>query len=165
MAAPSAPSAPAPVAAAREIGRFTFTAAEITRFATAFDPQPAHLAGPHNAGVPVASGWHVVCAWMGFFVRSHEGAQAEALPGDHPAMISPVGVGFGLKDLKWLEPVPAGTRLVFFTAVEEARPSGSRPGWQILRRCNSARTEAGQLVMSFTLSHLAPMVSAEISEP
>lgn len=164
MAEPSAPASPAPVVEAREIGRHTFTAAEITRFAAAFDPRPEHLAGPHNEGAPVASGWHVVCAWMGAFVRSHEGAQAEALPGDHPAVISPVGVGFGLKDLEWLEPVPAGTLLVFLTAVEEARASGSRPGWQILRRCNSARTEDGRLVMTFTLSHLEPMASPAVAE-
>ncbi|MFG1343620.1 MaoC/PaaZ C-terminal domain-containing protein [Xanthobacter autotrophicus DSM 431] len=143
----------------REIGRFTFTADEIKRFAGAFDPQPFHMDEAAGAASPfgglVASGWHTACVWMGLFVRAH-GAAAEGLPASHAAVIAPVGVGFGMTDLKWLAPVRAGDTLVFFTEVLEARPSGSRPGWTIYHRRGSARREDGTEVLSFELRHLAP---------
>lgn len=151
-------------AGAREIGRLVFTAEEITRFARQFDPQPFHVdpAAPSPFGGLVASGWHVVCAWMGFFVRG-EGALARAAAGpeagaDDPAVISPVGVGFGLKDLRWIVPVRPGDEIIFLTEVLEQRASASRPGWVIQRRRNSARRGDGTEVMSFDLSHFAPAV-------
>ncbi|MDQ0505882.1 MaoC/PaaZ C-terminal domain-containing protein [Xanthobacter agilis] len=148
-------------AAPVEIGRFTFTEAEITRFALNFDPQPVHVDAEAARHAPfgglVASGWHVVCVWMGFFVRTQgTGGSAPAVPSDHPRIVSPVGVGFGLRALRWTAPVHAGDRLVFLTEVLEARASGSRPGWTIVRRRNSARREDGAEVMAFELSHLAP---------
>lgn len=147
--------------AAVEIGRFTFTEGEILRFAQAFDPQPFHVnavaARRSPFGGLIASGWHVVCAWMGFFVRTQgpEGLVADPDAAD-PQVISPVGVGFGLKDLTWRAPVRAGDRIVFLTQVLEARLSGSRPGWTIVRRRNTARREDGTEVMAFELSHMAP---------
>lgn len=142
----------------REIGRLTFTRDEILRFAQAYDPQPFHVdeaaAAASHFGTLVASGWHTACAWMGFFVRTHRAA--EILPPEHPAVIAPVGVGFGMSDLKWLAPVRAGDTIVFFTEVLAARPSGSRPGWTIYHRRNSARREDGTEVLSFELKHLAP---------
>ncbi|MFG1348094.1 MaoC/PaaZ C-terminal domain-containing protein [Xanthobacter autotrophicus] len=141
-----------------EIGRFTFTKAEIVRFALAFDPQPFHVDEAAAAASPfgglVASGWHTACVWMGLFVRAN-GAVAGLAP-DHPAVLSPVGVGFGMTDLKWLAPVRAGDTIVFFTEVLEARPSGSRPGWTIFHRRNSARREDGTQVLTFELKHMAP---------
>lgn len=142
-----------------EIGRFTFTAQEITRFAGIFDPQPFHMDAAAGAASPfgtlIASGWHTVCVWMGLFVRSH-GAAAEALPPDHAAVIAPVGVGFGMTDLKWLAPVRSGDTIIFFTEVLDARASGSRPGWTIYHRHNSAMREDGTEVIRFDLRHLAP---------
>ncbi|MFH3481372.1 MaoC/PaaZ C-terminal domain-containing protein [Xanthobacter variabilis] len=141
-----------------EIGRLTFTEAEIRRFAGAFDPQGFHV-DPEAArqspfGGLVASGWHVVCAWMGAFVRAHPSAADS--PADHPSVIAPVGVGFGLQGLEWKAPVRAGDTLVFFTQVLEARASGSRPGWSVFHRRNSARREDGVEVMAFELRHMAP---------
>lgn len=141
-----------------EIGRFTFTKAEIVRFASAFDPQPFHVDEEAAAASPfgglIASGWHTACVWMGLFVRAN-GAM-ESLPPDHPAALSPVGVGFGMADLKWLAPVRAGDTIVFLTEVLDARPSGSRPGWTIFHRRNSARREDGTEVLIFELRHMAP---------
>lgn len=155
----SAPTADGP----REIGRFTFTAQEITRFARAFDPQPFHVDAAAGAASPfgglVASGWHVVCAWMGAFVRG-AGARAVAPAGPDAGearVVSPVGVGFGLRELKWLAPVRAGDTIVFLTEVLEDRPSGSRPGWHVQRRRNTAHRADGTPVMAFELSHLTPV--------
>lgn len=150
------------MAGAREIGRLTFTEAEIVRFAQHFDPQPFHV-DPEAArqspfGGLVASGWHVVCAWMGAFVRAH--GPVTGLPEDHPRVVAPVGVGFGLTGLEWKAPVRAGDTLVFFTEVLEARPSGSRPGWSIFHRRNSARRDDGAEVMVFELRHMAPTLDA-----
>lgn len=141
------------------LGRFTFTAEVIVRFARAYDPQPFHVDAEAAAASPfgtlIASGWHTVSTWMGLFVRAH-GATAEALPPDHAAAIAPVGVGFGLTDLKWLAPVRAGDTITFFTEILDARPSGSRPGWTIYHRTGSARRADGTEVMRFALRHLAP---------
>ncbi|QRG09206.1 MaoC family dehydratase N-terminal domain-containing protein [Xanthobacter dioxanivorans] len=146
----------------REIGRFTFTAEEIRRFARLYDPQPFHLdedaARRSHFGTLVASGWHTVAVWMGFFVRAHAGA-AERLPEDHPAVISPVGVGFGLQNLRWPAPVRAGDTIVFLTEILDSRASGSRSGWAIHHRRNSARREDGTEVLSFELRHLAPEIA------
>lgn len=146
-------------AGAQEIGRLTFTTDKIVRFALRFDPQPFHVdeeaARRSHFGGLVASGWHTVCVWMGLFVRAH-GPLDAALPADAPAIISPVGVGFGLQDLKWPAPVRAGDTIVFLTEILDARASGSRPGWSIIHRRNSARREDGSEVLSFELKHLAP---------
>ena len=140
-----------------EIGRFTFTKAEILRFAQAFDPQPFHVDEAAAAASPfgglVASGWHTACVWMGLFVRA---AAVDGLPPDHPAVLSPVGVGFGMTELKWLAPVRAGDTLTFFTEVLDACASGSRPGWTIFHRRNSARREDGTEVLTFEIKHMAP---------
>lgn len=145
-----------------EIGRFTFTEAEILRFARDFDPQPFHVdaeAAKHSPfGALVASGWHVVCVWMGFFVRTRN-ADA-ALPPDDARVIAPVGVGFGLEGLAWKAPVRVGDTLLFRTEVLEARPSAHRPGWTVYRRRNSAQREDGTEVMSFELNHMVPDAAA-----
>lgn len=144
---------------AREIGRFTFTAEEIRRFAALYDPQPFHVDAEAAAASPfgglIASGWHTACVWMGLFVRAH-GAAAEGLPADHPAAIAPVGVGFGMTDLKWLAPVRAGETITFLDEILTARASASRPGWSLYHRRASARREDGLEVMRFDLRHMAP---------
>ncbi|MEP9354791.1 MaoC/PaaZ C-terminal domain-containing protein [Xanthobacter sp. KR7-65] len=142
-----------------EIGRFTFTAEEIVRFARAYDPQPFHVdadaARDAHFGTLVASGWHTACVWMGLFVRSLD-AGARTLPGDHPAAIAPAGIGFGMTGLKWPAPVRAGDTIIFSTEVLDARASGSRPGWSIYHRRNSARREDGTEVLAFELRHMSP---------
>ena len=60
-------------ARASELGAHTFTAEEIKRFASAFDPQPFHTdeaaaAASHFGGL-CASGWHTIAVWMKLNVR------------------------------------------------------------------------------------------------
>lgn len=152
----------------RALGRFTFTAAEIVRFAQAFDPQPFHVdaeaAKASPFGTLIASGWHTASVWMGLFVRDL-GEAGRALPRDHPAVIAPMGVGFGMTDLKWPAPVRAGDAVDFYTQVIEARPSGSRPGWTIYRRRNTAVRADGTLVLSMELRHMVPALPTLPSEP
>jgi acyl dehydratase len=52
--------------------------------------------------------------------------------------------------------VRAGDTLTFFTEVLDARPSGSRPGWTIFHRRNSAQREDGTEVLTFEIKHMAP---------
>lgn len=159
------PATTGAAAGAREIGRFTFTAQEIVRFAQAFDPQPFHVDAAAAAASPfgtlVASGWHTASTWMGFFVRAH-GLLTATLPPGHPSAIAPVGVGFGVTNLKWPAPVRAGDTLVFLDEVLEARSSGRRAGWAIFRRRASARrVDDGTDVLSFELKHMAPELAVQ----
>lgn len=150
-----------------ELGRFTFTAEEIVRFARLYDPQPFHVdaaaAERSHFGALVASGYHTISTWMGFFVRAHA-PEAGADPSS-AEVISPVGVGFGLTDLKWLEPVRAGDEIVFSTVLEEARPSASRPGWSVFTRTALAARPDGTPVATFRISHLTPTAAAIESRP
>lgn len=152
-----------------ELGRFTFTAEEIVRFARRYDPQPFHVDAAAAARSPygglIASGWHTVSMWMGLFVRAHGPivAALEDGPSDRPEIIAPVGVGFGLKDLRWLAPVRAGDEVRFATILDEARGSASRPGWAVYARRAMAFGPDGAPVMGFSVSHLAP--SAVALEP
>ena len=56
------------IGARDEIGSHTFTAEEIKRFASAFDPQPFHIdeeaAEASHFGGLIASGWHSQAVWM-----------------------------------------------------------------------------------------------------
>ncbi len=148
-----------------ELGRFTFTAAEIVRFAEAYDPQPFHVdmeaAGRSPYGTLIASGWHTVATWMGLFVRAlGPDAPAPGTPRDAAEVISPAGVGFGLKDLKWLEPVRAGDEIVFATVLDDVRASASRPGWSVFSRRALALRPDGTPVATFAIGHLAPTDAA-----
>jgi len=141
-----------------EIGRLTFTEADILRFAQAYDPRPAHADGAaalaSSAGALTASPWHPVMAWMGCFVRG-EAAHGDAGE-EHPGVVSGVGIGFGFKHMRWSQPVRAGDTLVFRTEILSRRPSKNRPGWSVFHRRNTAHTAEGAEVLSFELHHMAP---------
>jgi len=142
----------------QEIGRLTFSEAEIRRFAQAYDPRPAHVdavvAGASAIGALTASPWHPVMAWMGFFVRG-ETARGDGTEA-HPGVVAGVGIGFGFKDLRWSQPVRAGDTVVFRTEILSRRPSKNRPGWSVFHRRNTAHTAEGAEVLSFELHHMAP---------
>jgi acyl dehydratase len=135
----------------RELGSHTFTAEDIKRFASAFDPQPFHLdeaaaaRGPY--GALIASGWHTVAVWMRLNVRDlqqrererREAGLASAKPGPSP----------GFNDLKWLKPVFAGDSVAYRSEVIERRASRSRPGWGLVTVRISGRNQHGEEVMSF----------------
>ena len=60
------------IGAQREVGSFTFTAEDIKRFATQFDPQRFHLDEEEGRkslfGGLAASGWHVAAVCMKLMV-------------------------------------------------------------------------------------------------
>ncbi|MGE4373254.1 MAG: MaoC/PaaZ C-terminal domain-containing protein [Xanthobacter sp.] len=147
---------PAQAGGPQELGRFTFSTDEITRFAAQYDPQPFHTdpaAGEQALfGMLIASGWQVVMVWMRFFVDAH------AVPVEpvDPRTLVPVGLGIGIDKLRWHAPAQLGDTLVFETRVLKSRPSASRPGWAIVQRIGSARREDGTQVMSFEMTHLTP---------
>ena len=66
----------------RDLGTYTFTEENITRFARSFDPQPFHLsdaaARETHFGALCASGWHTAAVWMKLLVASVK-AEAEDL--------------------------------------------------------------------------------------
>ena len=70
------------IGAQREVGSFTFTAEDIKRFATQFDPQPFHLDEEEGRkslfGGLAASGWHVAAVCMKLMVADGQRSAAEA---------------------------------------------------------------------------------------
>ncbi len=113
----------------RELGRHTFTAEDIKRFARGFDPQPFHMdeeaAKRSHFGALCASGWHTTAACMRLIVDYHKRLAAEMIArGERPAKIGPSP---GFKNLKWLKPIYAGDTVAFASEVIEMRPSAVAP--------------------------------------
>jgi acyl dehydratase len=134
-----------------EIGAHTFTAEEIKRFASAFDPQPFHMdegaAEASHFGRLVASGWHTLATWMKLNVRHmQELARERAASGLAQARLGPSP---GFDELKWLKPVYVGDRISFETEVIGKRASRSRPGWGLVSMRSIGRNQAGEDVISF----------------
>jgi acyl dehydratase len=134
-----------------ELGRHTFTAEEIKRFASAFDPQPFHVdedaAAMSHFGRLSASGWHTAAIfmqlWTAHFSRL---AEAMAARGERVAKLGPSP---GFRDMKWLKPVRAGDELAYRVAWTGARPSSSKPGWGIATMLVTADNQHGEPVFSF----------------
>src|SRR5262249_54154184 len=137
-----------------EIGRHTFTAEEIKRFAARFDPQPFHLdeaaAERSHFGRLCASGWHSACIWMRLVIehrrREDEGGRARGEP------VALLGVSPGFRDLQWSKPVHVGDTISYATKVIDKRPSLSRPQWGIVTARNTGTDQNGVLVLSFVNS-------------
>ncbi len=136
----------------RQIGTHTFTADEIKRFASAYDPQPFHTdedaAANSHFGRLCASGWHTLAVWMRLNVR---GMQDEArrmhAAGAPPAKVGPSP---GFDQLKWLRPVYAGDTITYESEVVAARESRSRPGWGLVSMRTVGRNQSGEEAISFT---------------
>jgi acyl dehydratase len=100
-----------------EIGRYTFTEAEIIEFARRFDPQPFHIdpaaARDSFFGGLIASGWHTCSAGMRLMVDSYVN--------DSKSLGSP-----GLDNIRWLNPVRPGDTVTYTRVLLESRPSASR---------------------------------------
>src|SRR5260370_11794559 len=82
------------IGARREIGSFTFTADDIKKFATQFDPQRFHLDEEEGRkslfGWLAASGWHVAAVCMKLLVADGKRLTAEAVArGEHVARVRP----------------------------------------------------------------------------
>jgi len=127
-------------------GSYTFTEADIVRFARKYDPQPFHIdaeaakSGPF--GGLVASGWHTVSVWMKLTIANR------SLDGNTGGTVR-AGVSPGFEDLRWLKPVRPGTTLFYSAEVIEKIELKSRPEWGLIKSRNEARDANGDLYMSF----------------
>jgi acyl dehydratase len=134
-----------------ELGSHTFTADDIKRFASAFDPQPFHLdeaaAERSPYGGLIASGWHTTAVWMRLNVRNRQRLSRERQAAGLP--LARLGPSPGFDDLKWLKPVFAGDTVTYRTEVIECRPSRSRRGWGVVSIRNTGRNQHGEEVVSF----------------
>jgi acyl dehydratase len=107
-----------------EIGKHTFTEADIIAFARQFDPQPFHIdaeaASKSFFGGLIASGWHTCCMAMRLMVDKYVNRSA--------SLGSP-----GLEKLSWKKPVYPGDTLHVRLEVLESRPLTSRPDVGMVR--------------------------------
>jgi len=122
-----------------ELGRHTFSEAEIVAFGRQFDPQPFHT-GAETAketvfGGLIASGWHT-CAvgmrlmWEGYISKT-------------VSLGSP-----GLDSIRWLKPVRAGDTLAYRRIVLESRASTTRKGVGLVKHRWEAVNQHGELVLT-----------------
>jgi acyl dehydratase len=142
----------------REVGSFTFTAEDIKRFATQFDPQRFHLdeeAGRKSLfGGLAASGWHVGSVGMKLLVADGQRQAKEiAARGEKVAVWGPSP---GFRELRWIKPVLAGDTIVYASEVESLRTSEKRPEWGILQARNTGTNQRGELVFSLLATAFVP---------
>ena len=142
----------------RELGAFTFTAADIKRFAAQFDPQPFHLdeeeGGKSLFGGLAASGWHIGSVCMKLLVADNQRLADEARARGEEVAVG--GPSPGFRELRWLRPVLAGDTISFSSEIESLRASASRPQWGILQARNTGTNQRGELVYSFLASAFVP---------
>jgi acyl dehydratase len=127
-------------------GTHTMDAAEIIRFAAAYDPQPFHMdeaAGRETLfGGLVASGWHTAGTTMRLLVS-----------GGLPIAGGIVGTG---GELLWTAPVRPGDTLHVECEVLEIMPSRSKPDrGTVVVRCFT-KNQRGEMVQSFTPTLVVP---------
>jgi acyl dehydratase len=134
-----------------EIGRHTFTAEEIKRFAARYDPQPFHLdeaaATRSHFGALCASGWHTAAVCMRMLVARKDRVVAELEARGEP--VATWGPSPGFRELKWVKPVYVGDTITYASEPIEKRESKSRPGWGLLFSRNTGTNQHGELVYSF----------------
>lgn len=135
----------------RELGKHTFTAEEIKRFASRYDPQPFHMdeeaAKKSHFGALCASGWHTAAVCMRSIVDSTKQMTADMTA--RGEKVSKTGPSPGFTNLKWLKPVYAGDTIFFTSEVLEKRASESRPGWGIVKTRFMGRNQNGVPVYQF----------------
>ena len=146
----------------REVGSFTFTAEDIKRFATQFDPQRFHLdeeAGRNSLfGGLAASGWHVGSVCMKLLVADGQRQAKEAAArGETVAVWGPSP---GFRELRWIKPVLAGDTISFASEVESMRTSEKRPEWGILQARNTGTNQRGELAFSVLATAFVPRRNA-----
>jgi acyl dehydratase len=140
------------IGARHEVGAWTFTAEDIKRFASAFDPQPFHVdeeaAARSHFGTLIASGWHSQAVWMKLTVAHWQRRRAEREAAGLP--LARIGPSPGFDSLKWLKPVRAGDTISFVNEVTAKRLSDSRPGWGLVTVRATGRNQHGEKAIAFT---------------
>jgi acyl dehydratase len=140
----------------RELGSYTFTAADIKRFAALYDPQPFHTdeeaAKRSHFGGLVASGWHTASIYMKLQARQiAAGATDLEMTGPSP----------GFRNLHWLKPVFAGDTLTYATEVIRKRELATRPEWGIVFSHITAVNQHGERVFELEGSVLVGRRAAQ----
>lgn len=127
------------VGEAVEMGRHTFSEAEILDFGRRYDPQPFHTdpAAAKTAvfGGLVASGWHTCAVGMRLMVESY-------ISKTH-SLGSP-----GIDQIRWLKPVRPGDTLTYTRTVIESRASTTRKGVGLVKQRWHAVNQAGETVLT-----------------
>jgi acyl dehydratase len=140
-----------PVGERHQIGSHTFTAEDIKRFASAFDPQSFHtdeaLAEKSHFGRLCASGWHTTAIWMKLNVREQQRIARNLEMAGIP--VARIGPSPGFDELKWLKPVYADDTISFETEIIAKKPSRSRPEWGLVSMRNTGVNQDGEAVISF----------------
>lgn len=120
-------------------GSLTIDADAIKRFASEFDPQPAHLDEQEAAQTLfqglAASGWHTAALTMRLLVDSD---------------FKPAGGVIGASlELRWPRPVRPGDVLSVETEVLEVRPSKTRPEQGIVKVCVTTYNQEREVLQSY----------------
>lgn len=134
-----------------ELGSRLFTAEDIVRFASSYDPQLFHVdaeAAKHTLfGGLCASGWHTCAVWMRCFVDHHT-REVGRLTRDGIAAPK-VGPSPGFRNLQWLRPVFAGDTIRYYATLTGSRALATRPGWRLVSMVNEGINQNGDPVMRF----------------
>jgi acyl dehydratase len=122
-----------------EMGRHTFSAAQIVEFGRQYDPQYFHTdaeaAKQSFFGGLVASGWHTCAIAMRLMCESYLN-QSRSLGAP------------GVDHVRFLKPVRPGDTLTFRRTVLASRPSTSRKGVGLVKQRWEASNQNGELVLS-----------------
>ena len=138
------------------LGAHRFTRDAILEFARKFDPQPFHLdeaaAAKSIFGGLCASGWHTVSVSMRLLVDGrHAWRRALATPGEKPP---PLGLGRGVRDLRWSAPVRPGDEIAFSLRIDSMHET-RRPEWGLISMRIIGVNQDGREVCAYTLIGLA----------
>ena len=137
-----------------QLGSHTFSADEIIRFATLYDPQYFHLdaaAAQHSHfGGLVASGWQTGGLSLRMLVDSFLNTVASA-------------GGLGFTDLKWKNPVMVGDTIGGTVTIADLRRSGGHPQWGIMTLDFDVRNQKDQPVLTMRLANLIDTRQPEAS--
>ena len=137
------------------LGSHSFTREAIVAFARKFDPQPFHLdeaaAAASIFGGLCASGWHTVSAAMRQLVDYRAAARNAAAARGEP--LPPLGLGAGVRDLRWLLPVRPDDVVTFTYEVQSKRVT-RRPEWGLVAGRIVGVNQDGREVCALTILSL-----------
>ena len=135
-----------------EIGSFEFSAEDIIKFASQWDPQVFHTdaekAKNSLLGGLCASGWHTASVWMKLQRKSL--AKQKAILESNGEIAPEFGPSPGMKHLKWMKPVYAGDTISYKNKIHSVRISNSKAGWHIMESSVEALNQHNEPVMTFS---------------